>query len=148
MQSFIIQRAPRDKVIDFPFPVRPVPGLKVYGSVDLDGAMRMAPQQWSVGALLGVAPTTRFVLAVNDKGQIGIGARLRVSQNGLALTGTVVTRAHELAIEKNQMAIGLEFKKSDVISFSFLHSFCKHIRRVHHRWNYPHMYISQKQRKN
>jgi len=97
--------------MDFHFSVRPVPvpGVKIFGSVDLDGAMRMAPVQWSVGAVLGFAPTTHFVVAVNDKRQIGIGVRVRVSQNGLALTGTVVTRPNELGIETNQMTIGLEF---------------------------------------
>jgi len=89
-----------------------LPGLRIFGSLPLEEAMKAEATNWSFGGQIGLIPFTSLVLAFNQRRQIGLGGRLQISDYGLALTASLIvegTTPTDWKYDKNKVAIGLEF---------------------------------------
>jgi len=89
-----------------------LPGVRIFGALPLEEAMKAEATNWSVGGQLGLIPYTSLVLAINNRRQIGFGSRLQFFDHGLAVTASLIvegTTPGDWKYDKNKLAVGFEF---------------------------------------
>jgi len=83
------------------------PGIMVVGAMDLEGALKLNPNSWSIGAYYGLLPFTWLTMVYTSQSKLGLGAKRFLSPNGLCLTAAALFDSGTLGTDKCR--IGFEF---------------------------------------